>query len=124
MLQQIQVPIGIVTRQQIDLAKDLERIDQPATSLNIETGLEINREIFLNKVTDKFCLRYNKFIEEGFILIRDEYIKKAEFLNIPITVRIFDKEISGTAKDITENGTLKLTDNNNKEHVLLIGDIL
>ncbi len=103
---------------------DMESIDQPATSLNLETGMEINREIFLKKVIDKFCLRYNKFIEEGFLLIREDYKKRAEFLNMPITVRVFDSEISGIAKDITDSGALIIVDRNNKEHVLLIGDIL
>lgn len=103
---------------------DMENIDQPATSLNLETGMEIDREIFLKKVIDKFCLRYNKFIEEGFLLIKEDYKKRAEFLNMPITVRVFDSEITGIAKDITDNGALKIIDKNNKEHVLLIGDIL
>jgi len=104
--------------------EDLEKIDQPATSLNLEIGININREIFLKKVIDKFCLRYNKFIEEGFLLIREDYIRRAEFLDKTITVRVFDKEIIGVAKNITENGALKIVDKNNKEHVLLIGDIL
>ena len=104
--------------------EEIEKIDQPATSLNIETGMEINKEIFLKKVVNMFCLRYNKFIEDGFLLIREDYIRRAEFLNKPITVRVFDKEISGIAQDITDNGALKLIDKNNKEHVLLIGDIL
>ena len=103
---------------------EMENIDQPATSLNLETGMKIDREIFLKKVIDKFCLRYNKFIEEGFLLIREDYKKRAEFLNMPISVRVFDSEISGIAKDITENGALKIIDKNNKEDVLLIGDIL
>ena len=69
-------------------------------------------------------MRYNKFIEEGFLLIKEDYKKRAEFLNMPITVRVFDSEISGIVKDITDNGALKIVDENNKEHVLLIGDIL
>ena len=103
---------------------ELLKINQPATSLNLELGMEIDREIFIKKIIDKFCLRYNEFIEEGFLLIREDYKKRAEFLNMPITVRVFDNEISGIAKDITENGALKIIDKNNKEHVLLIGDIL
>ena len=105
-------------------AGDLEKIDQPATSLNLETGMKIDREIFLKNVVDKFCLRYNKFIEEGFLLVREDYLRRAEFLDTPVTVRVFDKEICGIAKDITENGALKIIDKDNKEHVLLIGDIL
>lgn len=102
----------------------LEQINQPATSLNIETGKIIDKEIFLKKLLERFCLMYDKFIEEGFILIRDEYIRRACFLNKEINVKVFDKTISGIAKDVTENGALKLIDKQNKEHVLLIGDIL
>ena len=102
----------------------LEQINQPATSLNIETGNIIDKEIFLKKLLERFCLMYDRFIEKGFILIRDEYIRRACFLNKEINVKVFDKTISGIAKDVTENGALKLIDNENKEHVLLIGDIL
>jgi len=105
-------------------SEDILKINQAATSLNLEIGKNIDRDLFLRKVIDKFCLRYNKFIEEGFLFIRDDYVRRAEFLNMPVTVKVFDKEISGIAKDITENGALKIVDKDNKEHVLLIGDIL
>lgn len=104
--------------------ENLSNIDQPATSLNIEIGHEINKKIFLKKVLEKFCLLYDRFIENGFLLIREDYIRRAGFLNKEVTVKVFDKTISGIVKDITENGALKLTDKDNKEHVLLIGDIL
>ena len=104
--------------------EDIEKIDQPATSLNLEKGMKIDREIFLKRIIDKFCLRYNRFIEEGFKLIREDYVKRAEFLDKTVTVRVFDKNISGLAKDITENGALEIVDSNNEKHVLLIGDIL
>ena len=102
----------------------LEKINQPATALNIETGMVIDKKIFLEQVINKFCLKYNRFIEEGFLLIREDYKRRAEFLEKHITVKVFDKEICGIAKDITEKGALKIVDNENKEHVLLIGDIL
>ena len=102
----------------------LEQINQPATSLNIETGKIIDKEIFLKKLLEGFCLMYDKFIEEGFILIKNEYIRRAGFLNKEINVKVFDNTISGIAKEITDNGALKLIDKQNKEHVLLIGDIL
>lgn len=104
--------------------KLLNEINQPATSLNLEIGMEIDKEKFLKTLLDKFCLRYDNFIEEGFQLIRKDYIRRANFLNKEVTVKVFDKEISGIAKDVTENGALKLIDKNKNEHVLLIGDIL
>lgn len=104
--------------------KLLKEINQPATSLNIETGMQIDKEKFLKTLLDKFCLRYDNFIEEGFLLIKDDYIKKAGFLNKEVTVRVFDKTVTGIAKDITDNGALNLVDKDGNEHVLLIGDIL
>lgn len=102
----------------------LEKIDQPATSLNIETNITIDKEIFLQKVLDKFCLLYDKFIEEGFLLIKEDYIKRASFLNKEVSVRVFDKVLTGKAIDITDNGALKIVDKHNKEQILFIGDIL
>ena len=102
----------------------LDKINQPATSLNIETGEDIDKEIFLKKLLAKFCLMYDKFIETGFLLIKEEYLKRAGFLNKEVSVKVFDRTVSGIAKDITDNGALRLIDKQNKEHILLIGDIL
>ena len=102
----------------------LEEISQPATALNIEIGKSVDKMIFLERVIDKFCLYYNKFIEEGFLLIREDYKRRAEFLNNYVSVKVFDKTYEGRAVDITENGALKIVDKDNKEHILLIGDIL
>ena len=101
----------------------LDTITQPATSLNIESGMFVDKEEFLKKVTDRFFLMYDKFIEEGFLLIKEEYVKRASFLNKNVTVDVFGKIVSGTATEIAENGALKIVDNN-EEHILLIGDIL
>ena len=102
----------------------LNKIDQPATSLNIETWKTIDKKDFLQKLTDKFCLLYNRFIEDGFLLIREDYIRRAGFLNKEVTVKVLSEKLCGVAQDITEDGALKLLDNDNKEHILLIGDIL
>ena len=102
----------------------IDSVDQPATSLNLETGDYIDKENFLKKVLDKFCLLYNEFIEEGFLLIREDYKERAEFLNEKVAVKVFDKTYEGVAIDVTENGALKIVDKNNKEQILLIGDIL
>ena len=118
---------GLVIGFGVNLNTKIEKlsdINQPATSLNIECGEEIDKKIFLKKLLDKFCLMYDKFIEEGFSIIREDYIRRANFLNKEVTVKVFDKEICGIAKDITQNGALKLVDKNNLEHILLIGDIL
>ena len=102
----------------------LDKIDQPATSLNIEAGMEVDKNEFLEKVYNRFCLLYDKFIEVGFPLIKEDYKKRANFLNQEVTVRIFDKTVKGLASEIMDNGALRIVDNDNKEQILLIGDIL
>ena len=102
----------------------LSKINQPATSLNIETGHFIDKKIFLKKLLEKFCLLYDRFIENGFLLIKNDYVKRAGFLNKEITVKVFDKQISGIAESITDTGALNLRDSDNNLHTLLIGDIL
>ncbi|MCQ2740103.1 MAG: biotin--[acetyl-CoA-carboxylase] ligase [bacterium] len=103
---------------------ELDNINQPATSLNIETGKNIDKKMFLERLINNFFLMYDNFIKSGFNLIREDYLNHANFLNKKLTVRVFDKDIIGIANDVNECGALKITDNNNIEHVLLIGDIL
>lgn len=102
----------------------LNNINQPATSLNVEIGEFVNKEIFLKKLLENFCLMYDKFIEEGFLLIKNDYIRRAGFLNKEVTVRVFDKELCGIAEGVTDSGALILRDKNDNKHVLLMGDIL
>ena len=105
-------------------AENLNEINQPATSLNLETGLDTDKEMFLKKVTNRFFLLYDKFIEGGFLLIKEDYIKRASFLGKNVSVNVFNKITEGRAIEITDNGALKIVDNQNNEHILLIGDIL
>ena len=57
-------------------------------------------------------------------MIKNDYEKRAGFFNKEITVKVFDKQISGIAEGITDTGALILKDKDNKLHTLLIGDIL
>ena len=102
---------------------NLSKIDKPATSLNIELGKNIERDSFLSELLNRFFLLYDRFIEEGFSLIKDEYMRRAVFLNNTITVRTFDKEVTGLAVGVTDKGALRLKEKN-KELVFLAGDIL
>ena len=103
---------------------DIEKIDKPATSLNLVTGMEVDKEDFLQRVLDKFCLGYDRFIGEGFQSIRENYKERSEFLNHEVTVQVFDRVVRGIAKDVTENGALKIVDNEGIMQILYMGDIL
>lgn len=98
--------------------------DKEATALNIELSCNhIDREKFIQKLLDKFFTDYHKFLYNGFSFISDEYIKRICILGKEISVKLFNEEKSGLAKEINSNGELILQ-NNNKEFVLTMGDIL
>ena len=102
----------------------IENVNEPIIATRISQYPTDNFDEFLKKVLKRFCLSYNSFIEEGFLFIKDDYTKRAVFLNKEIRVKAFDREICGVAKDILDNGALLLIDKNNKKHTFLIGDIL
>ena len=78
---------------------------------------------FRTKLLDEFFTNYDKFLENGFSMIKDEYINRNCFLNKELKVQIFNNVQSGLAKSINDNGELILI-KNDKELVLTIGDIL
>lgn len=104
----------------------LALIDKPATSIFNETGQKIDKEIFIKKLLNKFCLLYDSFIKDGFLSVKDLYVQRAFFLNYPnkeISINVLGKIHTGLAEDITNEGALVLNENN-KRNIYLIGDIL
>ena len=103
--------------------EDFEKIDKPATALNIETGLKINLEEFKNSLCEEFFKHYDEFIQKGFLCIIDEYTEYACFINKQLTVKQVKENVSGLAKGVTKYGELVLAQQD-KEIILNIGDIL
>ena len=104
-------------------ADKLAIIDKPATSIFNETGHHINKELFLEILYNKFCLLYDKYIENGFPLIKEDYIQRAMFIGKEITVNILGKLHTGVAEGITDEGSIILKEDD-KYNTYFIGDIL
>ena len=123
--------------------EDVLRIkDKDATALNLEIcnklsssadlsnlisyredGCCVDKKVFLDKLLNKFFENYDEFLQEGFMMIKDKYVKKACFLNKEISVQVFNDKKTGFAKQITDFGELVL-ENDNREFILTMGDIL
>lgn len=104
---------------------DVEAIpDKIVTSLNLETGTSINKDEFLQKLSDEFFKNYNRFLAKGFIEIKEDYVSRNCFLNKELNIRVFNKTEQGFAKSVNDKGELVLINKENKEIVLTIGDIL
>jgi BirA family biotin operon repressor/biotin-[acetyl-CoA-carboxylase] ligase len=102
----------------------LKQIDQPATSLNLETGMAVDRDQFLDKLLKEFFSGYENFLKNGFPSIKEQYIHKTSFLGKEIRVALMDTEVAGTAKGFSDDGCLILVTDQGKEQKITIGDVL
>lgn len=103
---------------------DLKNIpDKIATALNLEIGQVVFPEKFLQDVDDIFFQGYEKFLEEGFLYIKKDYIERTGFLGKDISVKQFNSSDFGKALEITDKGELVILKKNNEKAVLTIGDI-
>ncbi|MBQ3311895.1 biotin--[bacterium] len=97
---------------------DLAKINKAATSLNIEIQNKVDKNKFLDKFTEKFFRDYDKFLVNGFLYIKDDYIKKINFIGKEITITNMDNNITGIAECVTDTGAIII---NNQE--FYTGDI-
>lgn len=118
---------GIVIGIGVNLNSDINSVsaipDKLATSLNLELGKNVDLNKFMTELNDEFFKNYDNFLENGFELIKHDYISKNCFLNKELNVQIFNNIETGLAKSINDKGELVLL-KDDKELVLTIGDIL
>lgn len=97
--------------------------DKDVTALNLEVNKSIDKKIFLEKLVEIFFSGYDKFLEHGFSMIENEYLKRACFLGKEISVKGFNSTVSGIAKTVNTAGELVLI-KDDEELTLTMGDIL
>ncbi|PWL74901.1 biotin--[acetyl-CoA-carboxylase] ligase [Candidatus Gastranaerophilales bacterium] len=104
--------------------RDVKQVtDKAVTSVSLELGKQVDGKLFLNDLLNLFFRDYNKFLESGFEFIKHDYIKRVNFLEKELCVKVFNDTKCGVAKGINDNGALIL-EKNNEKFVLIIGDIL
>lgn len=103
--------------------EELAQIDKPATSLNLELNKEINPQEFLEALLDKFFANYENFLNEGFEMIKSDYISRCSFIDKEVTISDFDGIYNAIAKDINSDGSLNIQKDNKRQDIR-IGDIL
>jgi len=118
---------GLILGIGVNLNAKLEDVnaipDKVATSLNLELNKNIDMYEFIQRLSDKFFVNYDEFLVKGFEFIKSDYISRVSFLDTEISVQVLNEVKSGLAKSISDSGELVL-ENNGKEFVLTIGDIL
>ena len=102
---------------------DLERIDQPATSLQNETGKTWDRRALLNRLEELFSTDLEQFKKTGFASFHDPV--EALLAHKGSTIRCFDgkKEWVGVCHSLAKDGRLNLLLPNGEIHAVFSGDI-
>lgn len=104
--------------------ESLDKIDQKASSIYLLTGKNYNSEKLLRKLMDAFFENYNKFIEKGFEFIKEDYIKRCDFLGKNIMVSENGQKSEYFAQTIDDDGLLVVVDKFSNECKIITGDVL
>ncbi len=102
----------------------IEKIDQSATSLNLLLGRPIHRDSFIEKLLDKFFENYENFINKGFLFIKKDYMSRIDIIDRKLAINTPGMLTKGIAKEIREDGSLVILDENNEEKIITMGDII
>lgn len=109
-----------VNQKEQDFPMELHNI---ATSLAIETGKEISRSTLVTRILENLEKYYLLYLEKGFAPLKLLWESYAVSLGKDITARTISGNISGKALGITEEGVLKIQDQNGKIHEIYSADI-
>jgi BirA family biotin operon repressor/biotin-[acetyl-CoA-carboxylase] ligase len=102
---------------------ELRGIDQAAASLNLLTGKKCSPEAFLERLLERFFDGYDLFLEGGFSIIRDEYMRRTAFLGREISVVSPGSSITGIATDVRKDGSLVVLNSKGEELSVTAGDV-
>ncbi len=103
---------------------DLNQIDQPATSLNMFTEETIDAFSFAQALLKEFFIKYETFIKEGFLCIKDDYTKRNNFLNKKVIIKLPNKHEVGVITKINADGTLTMKKDTDEDIIVNMGDLI
>ena len=104
--------------------EDLDKINQPAVSLNLLLGKPVHKDSFVEKILDNFFENYKLFLKQGFPFIKNEYIKRNNFIGKQIAVNTPCSCETGTVQGVRDDGSLVILDTEMNEKIITIGDII
>lgn len=102
----------------------LEKIDQKATSLKLLLNKDIDSDHFINIVLEKFFDKYDQFSNRGFKYIKDDYVKRCDFIGKQINIKSNDGIKEYYADSINEDGTLEVLDSKGLRTKIISGDLI
>lgn len=94
-----------------------------ATSLQMETGRQINRNETCRIILLKLASAYNTFLQEGFSPFRELWKEHNITLDRQVTVHYGEKRMNGLALDIDHEGALIIEDARKEKHRFTYGEV-
>ena len=104
--------------------KTLEQIDQKATSIYKLTGKNYDSEKLLRQICDLFFEKYDLFIKNGFLQIKEDYINRCFFLGKNIKISENGEKKEYFADSIDNDGFLSVKDSFGNISKIITGDVL
>lgn len=108
----------------VNMGRDgAEAIDQPVTSLALETGCAFDTELVLSQLLDALVAPLSAWARAGFAGIRDSYMRYGVAEGSPLRVRDGDRHTTGIFMGYSEQGALVLRLESGEERVFYSGDV-
>ena len=112
-VQFVVVGIGLnVNMTQEDLEEHLRSVAQPATSLQVSLGCEIDREALLAALMGSLEAWYNRFITHGETVLQEAWEARSLMRGRRVRARTSGAAWEGTAEGIDQSGRLQLRQDN------------
>lgn len=95
----------------------------PATSLLLETGSPVSRLAFTRALLEALDALYAGYLKQGYAPVREEWLKRSNVLGKKVRVAFQEKELSGIAESIDEEGALLVRSADGVLARVLAGDV-
>ena len=109
----------------VNLSKQtVDTIDQKAISLAILKRKNFDPEDILRGICDLFFDKYDEFVEKGFLFIKEDYIRRCDFLGKNIIIKEENSKKEYFALSIDDEGLLVVKDEFGNQNKIITGDVL
>ncbi len=98
-----------------------DHIDQPATSLLIESGREFSIQAIRSALAEEFAKDLEIFLKSGFTSFFDDYKQNLAYLGETVTCTVSGERITGTLKDLLPDGRILMRFDDGTEKPLVEG---
>ncbi len=89
----------------------------------MSTEKKMNAQTILHILADKFDYWRGEYLQNGFASVRNAWLAKSIGIGGPVTARLLNQQISGTAIGMDSEGALEIKTKNGKVVKIHVGDV-